>query len=197
MKIFEEAGFLALVHKYYPTIDCITVYTHASYFRTGNLIERFQKDVLAEYRRQGYKNIILVGVSMGGFGALWLHHFYATDIAGMVVIAPYLGGDFLGDIIASNFRKSLAIDEGDLEFNALAMQMIDQQMPSLTNKMLLAYGQQDRYANNIVQFANKLPASSVIASSGGHGWATWTPIWEIILQQKLLDQFKSAIEYES
>jgi alpha-beta hydrolase superfamily lysophospholipase len=49
----------------------------------------------------GYKKIILVGISLGGYGALLYVTEASHNIGGVVVMVPFIGGFFINDAIQS------------------------------------------------------------------------------------------------
>src|ERR1700743_243259 len=88
---FEREGFVDAVRERDLAADALLVDADVSYFYDQTFIERLQQDVLKPQRALGYKYIWLVGVSIGGFGALI--HELATPgtVDGIVTLAPYLG----------------------------------------------------------------------------------------------------------
>lgn len=57
-------------------------------------------------KNNGYENIILVGISLGGHGALLYATKYPEDVYFVFVIAPFLAGPVVADAI----EKAGALD---------------------------------------------------------------------------------------
>ncbi len=88
-EVFLEAGFFAA-----PAggFDMLAADAHSGYYADGTLVGRLHEDVIAPARRSGYKQIWLLGVSLGGYGSLLYAEQYPEEIDGIVLLAPYLGG---------------------------------------------------------------------------------------------------------
>ena len=89
----------------------------------------------------------------------------ARAIAGVLLLAPFLGlrgGDRRPEHLAALERRRA---EGGT-------------LPT----MFLGYGRQDRYAAASAQLAHLLPAGHTVTIDGGHDWATWTTLWDLLLK---------------
>ena len=69
MADFEREGFLTTLRESGARVDGIAVDAHLGYYFRRTVIARLQADVLQPARQQGYRRIVLVGVSLGGLGA--------------------------------------------------------------------------------------------------------------------------------
>jgi len=65
--------------------------SHLGYFFEKTIVDRLREDVIAPARARGFKEIWLVGISLGGFGSLLYEKEHPGEIAGIVAIAPFLG----------------------------------------------------------------------------------------------------------
>ena len=88
--IYDERGFVAAMRDSGMDVDMLEVDAHYRYYKTRTLLERMDKDVLAP-NRGAYEEIWVVGISMGGLGALLTAMTFPEDIDGLVLIAPYMG----------------------------------------------------------------------------------------------------------
>ena len=64
---------------------------HFGYYLRRTAIERLREDVIVPAQRKGYGEIDLVGISLGGFGALYYAMHHPGEIARLFLLAPYLG----------------------------------------------------------------------------------------------------------
>ena len=88
---FEEKGLVADVWARGLPFDMVAPNAHLGYYIDRNLLVRLKEDVIDPARAKGYKKIWLVGVSMGGLGAMLYLKDRPQDIAGVYLIAPFLG----------------------------------------------------------------------------------------------------------
>ncbi|MFT3800247.1 MAG: hypothetical protein QM766_03425 [Burkholderiaceae bacterium] len=114
---FVTYGFFEDVRRRALPIDLIAVDAHRGYFDEGSLLERLRADVVRPARERGYARIWLVGISLGGLGAMLYettlqderdarreadaradapdapdtHDAWRDRIDGIVAIAPYVG----------------------------------------------------------------------------------------------------------
>jgi pimeloyl-ACP methyl ester carboxylesterase len=68
MADFERQGFLDTLRDAGVKADTLTVDAHLAYYYKRTVIVRLWDDVLLPARQQGYRRIVLVGVSLGGVG---------------------------------------------------------------------------------------------------------------------------------
>ncbi|MCA9685587.1 MAG: alpha/beta hydrolase, partial [Myxococcales bacterium] len=87
---YDEHGFVELMHQSGMAVDILEVDAHYGYYRSRTLLERMEQDVLAPNRGR-YQEIWVVGISMGGIGALLTAWTFPEDIDGLILMAPYLG----------------------------------------------------------------------------------------------------------
>jgi pimeloyl-ACP methyl ester carboxylesterase len=71
--------------------DVVAVDASLAYYMDRSVVRRLHFEVVAPARAAGYRRILAVGVSMGGFGSLLLSEIHPSDLDGLVLIAPFLG----------------------------------------------------------------------------------------------------------
>lgn len=185
---FEREGFVSAVRERGLAADVMLVDAHVSYYYDRTFIERLHAGVIEPQRARGYRAIWLVGISIGGFGALIHELARPGSIDGIVALAPYLGRRPLGAEIlkAGGLRAWKAPDgpppddEPDRRLWPWLQQYADPQarrMPPL----YLGYGLSDRFASNHRLLADALPASHVFTTDGGHDWPQWSRLWRKVL----------------
>ena len=67
---FEREGFISAVRERNLAADALLVDADVSYYYDQTFIERLHQDVIKPQRALGYASIWLIGISIGGFGAL-------------------------------------------------------------------------------------------------------------------------------
>src|ERR671936_813894 len=110
-------------------------------------------DVVLPARERGYREVWLVGISMGGLGALSYVVHYPDHISRALLLAPYLG------------EPHWIQEVTDGEVRAAG--------PSSSR---------GHFAPANALFARHLPARHVLAVPGGHDWRTWRRLWQAFLR---------------
>ncbi|HZE60260.1 MAG TPA: alpha/beta fold hydrolase [Burkholderiales bacterium] len=158
---FVERGFIDAVRARHLRLDVAMPDLHADLYLEGDIAERLETDVMRSMRAKGYAHIWLAGISLGGMAAVAYACRYASHIAGVILVAPFLG---LRD---ANGEPELL---GELAESALP-------------EIFLGYGTHDRFAGTSRSLARRLPAERVTTLEGGHDWLTWIELWKIMLAQ--------------
>ena len=151
----------------------------------GGIAEALHRAVVEPARAQGYTRIWLLGISLGGMGALLHASAYAGQVEGLVLLAPFLGtpGTIAeiaqaGGLAAWSAARSAAVET---EKRMLVwLQNFVAQLPS-SPALYLGYGSGDRFAPGHRMLAEQLPGASVVTETGGHDWKTWRALWQRIL----------------
>ena len=196
---FVREGFVAAVRERQLALDVWLPDAHLGYYRNRTILERLLADVVAPARAQGYRHIWLLGISLGGFGALALAQSPGVDVDGIVVLAPYLGEPRVIEAVAAEggLRQWRAPDitadlSGDPDFAVWRWLKGYAQSPSQRPPLLLGYGLDDRLARNAALLGAALPPDHVLTLPGGHDWPAWTPLWRQALARMPLPVDRSC-----
>src|SRR6476659_4794331 len=68
---FVRHEFVGLAQSRVRGLDCLTVDATLGYYLDGSVAERLQREIIEPARANGYREIWLMGVSMGGLGAFF------------------------------------------------------------------------------------------------------------------------------
>ncbi len=188
---FEREGFVNAVRERDLAADVLLVHADVSYYYDHTFIERLDSDVLQPQRARGYRSIWLVGISIGGFGAL-IHELARPGcVDGIVALAPYLGRRPLGAEIhkAGGLRAWKAPDgpPPDQEMDRKLWPWLQQYADSKKAQkkhlppLYLGFGLADRFASNHKLLAEALPCDHVFTTEGGHDWPQWSKLWKKVL----------------
>jgi pimeloyl-ACP methyl ester carboxylesterase len=90
---FARRRFVDLAHGHIPGLDCVAVDATIGYYLDGSIADRLQREIIEPARMLGYREIWLVGVSMGGLGAFFHERIYPGQVNGLILLAPYVGDD--------------------------------------------------------------------------------------------------------
>ncbi len=182
---FEAEGFVEAVRKAKLPVDMMGAYAHLGYFLGKTFPGRFREDVIRPAKRKGYEQIWLIGVSLGGLGALWYDGKYPGEVAGLVTLAPYLGEPETSREIslAGGLASWHPGPVAENDFQRQIWKGMKNFVPwrKTSGRVYLGYGVEDRFAIPDGVFADVLPAGQVFTANGGHDWGTWRRLWSDIL----------------
>jgi len=184
---FGENGFIQEIRKKGLLVDMVSVEAHMGYYGDRSIVIRLKEDVIDPAKAEGYEHIWLVGVSMGGFGALLYTMAYPEDVDGMLLLSPYLGDPPVikeisesGGVLKWNPKE---IDKTDWQRELWRWLQTYTSKPQNISKLYLAYGLDDMFypANSLL--AEVLPGKYVLTVKGSHNWSTWMALWSEFIKK--------------
>lgn len=158
---FIEHGFIAAVRRRELALDVAAVDAHADLYLDGDIAERLDAEVIQPLRKRGYRELCMLGISLGGMGSIAYACRHGRAVGKLMLLAPFLG------LRGANGEPELL---GALGEAALP-------------EVFLGYGRRDRYARASELLAQRLPAARVSIVEGGHDWPTWIELWNLMLAQ--------------
>ncbi|HJL17168.1 MAG TPA: alpha/beta hydrolase [Sandaracinaceae bacterium LLY-WYZ-13_1] len=184
---FFEHGFVEDAAAASDRCDLLVVDSHVGYFQRGIIAERLSEDVLRVARARGYREIWMVGISMGGLGALLAAERHPDEVRGIVLISPWLGDEGLAREVSD--EGLLAWSPPPLEPGATGMRA--DSVRALTwlrahrhanPEIHLGAATDDRWYYMSEIAADAVPSARTITVEGTHGWAAWRRIWRRLLR---------------
>ncbi len=186
--VFQAKGFLTIVRRHKLRVDLIAADAHAGYYTSGTLMRRLHDDIIEPARRRGYRHIILVGVSMGGYGAIRYAETHPHEISLVVALSPFLGAGTIWHQLAD------VGDEGFVQtWKWLAGYPSDGQHTDHP-PLLLGYGREDTLLKTDNELKELLPPQAVVTAFGGHVWGTWRKLFNELLDKRMIQVDESATE---
>lgn len=192
---FERRGLLALAREEGLDADVLAVDSHLGYFVDRSIVIRLHDDVVAPARARGYERIWLVGISLGALGSILYTQEHPGDVAGVVLIAPYLGEKPLIDEIekAGGLRAWQPAPFSGADYQRETWRWLQAHQAhqaqdagpsgaSGSPPLWLGYGEKDRYREGDRLLAAVLPAERVFTAPGGHAWKAWRVLWEKLVK---------------
>lgn len=183
-EIFQGKGFVNAVRERNINADLVAVGAHFGYYQARTIIERLHQDVILPAQAMGYRNIWLVGISLGGWGSVLYAQQHPQAISGMLLLAPFLGErEVFNEIDAAGgldaWRPAVVHPEDDQRLGLAWLTDFKQSQSAL--KLHLGYGASDRFAKPNGLFGARLPPDQVSVIPGGHDWRTWLKLWRRFL----------------
>lgn len=176
--------------------DLVAVNINVVHLADKMVGERIKKDVLNYVKNDGYKNIWVVGVSIGGLSSLVYLKNHGENICGVVVLAPYLGDDVLAEEMKQvGGLKNWVPDMGklkdsiDVEVDTLWLWLAKKNNFS---NIYLGYGKQDDITIGSLTLESLLDKKNVVAIDGEHDWETGRKIWETQLKSRKVSGLLAA-----
>ncbi len=188
---FVREHFIEMLGRYHPRIDSVAVDAGLGYYIKRMLPERLLSDVIEPARRAGYKKIWLIGISMGGSGALWYAKEHPGTIQGALLLSPFLGDKPVIDEIdaAGGLKKwspALPLRAGDYQRGQWLWLKRYINAPDRLPVLAIGFGDSDRYVKANRLLADILPENRVFRAPGGHDWSTWRLTYEEFLSSGLV-----------
>lgn len=189
---FVEAGFPQALQTSGMAADVCIVDSHIGYYNDRSIVRRLREEIVLPARAQSYRQIWLLGTSLGGFGALAYAVRHGGEIDGVVALAPYLGPRRLLQEIQEAGGAAAWSASGPAQRPPDTSDEIDREIwraysgPAASRPappVYLGYGRGDRFADAHRRFAELLPAARVKTAEGGHDWPAWRALWQVWLAQ--------------
>jgi pimeloyl-ACP methyl ester carboxylesterase len=200
IKTFQNEGIIEAVRERGWPVDIIAVDAHLGYYLKGIFFLRMKEDVIDPAKAAGYKEIWMIGDSLGGFGSLSYAREYPDDITGVVLFGPFLGEEpLIREIKKAGFEQW---QPGTIAKNTQGGQermnwiwLIDQVRLKAgehgANKhdrvpaVYLGYGRNDRFVSGHDLLASLLQPEHTISIEGDHDWSTWKKLWIMFLDKNI------------
>lgn len=183
---FERLGFIAQAREAGLGADIWAPEANYGYYRQRIFERRLKEDVIEPAKAKGYTRIWLVGLSLGGVGSVFYTHFYPHDLAGVVLLSPFLGYDDIVDEVTSygGARRWTPQEPADMEhWRTLLwawLKEYDQRRDELA-PLYLAYGRRDPYMRGQSLLAQLLPDDRLFITEGQHSFPTFKRLWGMVL----------------
>lgn len=198
---FERHGFDLLAREAGVRCELLAVDAHLGYYRNRSVLERLHQDVVLPARARGVEEIWLVGISLGGVGALLYEAEHPGEIAGAVLLAPFLGNPPIVEEVTA--AGGLAGWEpgpapaGEEDFQRRLWRFLHARLappaPSTgagpgrpAPRLYLGWGEDDSFAGANRLLADALPAEAVLTVPGGHDWPPWRTLFAGLLARGAL-----------
>ncbi|SFN35157.1 hypothetical protein SAMN05216289_11629 [Dokdonella immobilis] len=176
----QRRNLAAVIQRHWPEADVILTGLTMPFYKEGRATTRLHDEVVAPMRERGYREIWLLGISLGGMGAILYEHEHPGETDGILLLSPYLGEAALQDEIrnAGGLAKwkpgphqALGPDTFQRELWRTLKSWQDHAVRA--QAIWLSYGTEEPFRTPIGLMAPALPADHVLALPGRHDWDLW------------------------
>lgn len=186
-RAFETKGVVDALRRGGVQADLVAADATFGYYIRDQLKTRLDDDVLARYAPR-YDHVWVLGISMGGVGALLTAHDFKKQVDGVVVLSPYLGRGKTLDAVRAGARMADYAPPDERAWDEDLWDWLKQLdgAPEKLPPIVLGYGTKDLGMANLEWFARYLPKDRVRTTPGGHAWETWTVLAERVAREELV-----------
>jgi pimeloyl-ACP methyl ester carboxylesterase len=185
----QRTGIAQAIQSQWPDADVTLSGLTMDYYLKGGAVQRLHDEIVVPARTRGYREVWLLGASLGGLGALMYDGQWPGTVDGLILMAPYLGEKPLLQEIAAaggigtwNPGPLPANVDGDNFQRELWRQLQGwSRDPRRARNVWLAYGDKDYLRDTMPSLIPLLPSSHVLLRHGRHAWTVWTPATRDVL----------------
>ena len=181
----SDYGFIRALRERVLPVDVLILDAHVDLYLERADIEALLQQTLDEVRASGYRRIWLLGISLGGTGAMLCATQPGTEIEGVLLLAPFLGtrGIIAEVDAAGGLHRWNAGKIGNRDYERALLEHIRRYPPGTAGfpPIFLGYGREDRYRGASIMLSAYLPEQRVSVIPGGHDWETWVVLWQNLL----------------
>lgn len=185
---FVRRGFVDDARRHGGIAGAVVLDAHFGYYASRSLHALLAEHVIEAAGKEGFRKVWMTGISLGGFGAASFAAANPERVAGLLLLAPYLGNAALIREIRSagggRHWEPGTIDADDYARYLWAWLKREHAAGASRMPIYLGYGQDDRFVEGHRLLAKLLPAENTCALSGGHDWATWRRLWRHFMARK-------------
>jgi pimeloyl-ACP methyl ester carboxylesterase len=183
--VFAREGIIDLLRQHGLAADIVAADAHAGYYVRGSLVRQLHDEVIVPARRRGYRNLVLVGFSLGGYGAIRYAMAHPGEISTLVLLSPFLGtGPFMRELAEAG-DEDFAQTWSWLKAYPLAKGP-DERTAAGYPRLILGYGAEDMFLHTDNQLRALLPPEDTVTTAGAHVWSTWRDLLTRMFDKGLL-----------
>ena len=181
---FATQGLVAGAQAGEQAVDVIAAKPDQTLYLDGAVASVLEQSILAPARATGYRRLWLLGISLGGMGALACTAARFGQIDGLILLAPFIGthGTVAELSNAGGFEgwrpETSAATPPELQILSwLQTRLHGAPGP----KIWLGHATQDRFGTGHRLLAAALPETQTVLVEGGHDWAAWRAAFQALM----------------
>jgi len=181
MADLQRSGVAAAIQRGMPDADVTYALASLRYYLDGGMPRRVHEQVVVPAKAKGYRDIWLLGASMGGGGVTMYEREYPGEMAGLVLLAPFMGSQqLLEEIRAAGGLANW--NPGPVPAEVTGLNIAREQWrlvqgwsrePPRNRNVWLVCGTKDSLLPASELIAQALPADHFFKNQGIHDWIAW------------------------
>ncbi|GAB3037301.1 hypothetical protein GCM10027285_21140 [Oleiagrimonas citrea] len=187
----EKRHAAALIQAQWPDADVILTGLTMPFYRQGHAPQRLHDEVIEPLLEAHPKRPVwLLGISLGGMGALLYDRRYPEQAAGLLLLSPYLGDRPIHREIRAaggleSWRPGPAEPMTEATFQRELWRYLHgwADTPHRTRTVWITYGANERFRKPITLLKPVLPQGHLLERPGYHNWNLWKPAIAPLLQR--------------
>ena len=178
-------GFVEAVRQRSLEVDLLFPSFRLEHVIDRSIFNRLHEEVIVPARALGCV-LWLGGISLGGYLALGCAERHPRELAGLCLLAPYLGSHLItGEIEQAQGVEAWQAGDADPDDDERSVWRFIRTLKTRSLPVHLGLGREDRFGPRQELLAAALPPSSVDVVPGGHDWGTWRTLWDRFLDARL------------
>ena len=184
---FEREGFFESAKERWPEGRVVAADLHLGYYKKREAARRIHEDIIVPARENGVTTVRVVGISMGGLGALIYDLEYPDDIDEMYLLSPFVGDEEVIDEIraAGGLRNWEVEPKGERDFSRMLWCGLKSRWIQKNDRpeVRLACGTEDRLVESNRLFVREfLDSEDALWREGDHDWPTWRRLFREMIK---------------
>jgi pimeloyl-ACP methyl ester carboxylesterase len=180
---FVAAGFGTALRERGLNVDVTFAALEFGRVTDRTIVGEVWERLIAPARAQGCL-VWLGGISLGGFVALCCAEREPAALAGLCLLAPYLGSHIVTSEVARAGIGAWAAEACEDDDERRVWRFLKSRGPQ-SPPIHLGLGREDRFGERHRLLADMLDPSDVDTVPGGHDWPTWRRLWDNFLDARI------------
>ena len=184
----EREGILDILRERKLPLDILSVDAGLWFYMTRTLLQHMETDIVPKVRQDHYREVWLMGNSMGGLGSLLYAREQKMKIKGIILLAPFLGDrpiieeiKGVGGLLQWTPRETVS-ENYQRDVWVYLKACVQDQTGDYPQLFLLA-GKDDRFHESHRLLAAALKDKHVFWAEGGHDWSAWRTAFRAFANQ--------------
>lgn len=186
---FKREGFFEIAREKWPDARLVIPDLHLGYYKSNTMPRRLHEDVILPAKESGATTVRLVGISLGGLGALIYDLEHPGEVDEIYLLSPFLGEEEVIEEIRSAGGLGKwnpgEIEEKDFSSRLWVGLRETWRKNRKPPAVYLGCGREDRLAESNSLFAAEfLSEKDETWISGAHDWETWRKLFSAMIAEQ-------------
>lgn len=180
LESLERKRVAETIQAAWPHADVILTGLTMPFYRQGRAARRLHDEVIEPRHHDDDHELWIIGISLGGMGAILYEREYPGQANGLMLLSPYLGEKAIhndirtaGGLSQWDAGPMQAINADSFQHELWRTAKTWQATPARASAIWLAYGSDEPFRDPIELMSPALPANHVVMLPGGHDWKLW------------------------